>query len=198
VENAVSAFLDDDDDDEMTGALNELLKQSGDQLEDRLRIFLEAQGVCHWTPEAASEAPPDDHNAAEVAGGTERAFYLTENDMRTDQAARHGRQCATPDSPLVDARGVPVRVPIRLHDSGSGRPVPAQRPLPATPSGLLRVEAPPGEGFGRSGRSLSSGGWPVEHEPQGGGAVGRRRAITAPGALTSARAGARVGIQKYF
>jgi len=70
VSKAVNAHLSGHGDkDDLTDAMSALMKQSGDVLEDRLRLFLEGQGVRHWTPEVAKAAEASVVEASEGGGG---------------------------------------------------------------------------------------------------------------------------------
>jgi hypothetical protein len=91
-------------------ALEKLLKAHGDWLEDRCRLWLEAQGVRRW-----SVAAQPDNLDATGAPSVEPVYYVTENDLRAHQLKALGYEWCTPDFLFVDAQGLPVRVPVTFR-----------------------------------------------------------------------------------
>jgi hypothetical protein len=73
-------------------ALKKLLKAHGDWLEDRCRLWLEAQGVRRW-----SVAEQPDTLEATGAPSAESVYYVTENDLRAQQLKALGYEWCTPD-----------------------------------------------------------------------------------------------------
>lgn len=79
--------------------------------EDRVALWLEGQGIQHWSPEAVgggSDAATAEGNAAEAV------YYLTEDDLAEQQERELGHRRNTPDFVFVDAARELVQVPLQI------------------------------------------------------------------------------------
>ena len=84
-------------------------------LEDRLALWLEGQGIQHWTPEVAEAAAGAGEGAAvDTAAAAEAVYYLTEDDVGEQQERENGYRRATPDFVFVDSNREVVQVPLQI------------------------------------------------------------------------------------
>jgi len=114
-----------------TPAMRKLLKAYGDRLEDRCRLWLEAQGVRHWSAATQSSS---------VETTKEPVFYVTESDLRAQQLKVLGYEWCTPDFLFVDAQGLPVRVPVSFHKVQPGTATTALKSPPTFLASVLEVK----------------------------------------------------------
>jgi len=83
-------------------------------LEDRLALWLEGQGIQHWTPEVAEAAAGAGEGAAVDTAAAEAVYYLTEDDVGEQQERENGSRRHTPDFVFVDANREVVQVPLQI------------------------------------------------------------------------------------
>jgi len=85
-----------------TDALRKLKKEAGNILENQVELWLETQGIRHWTSGIAANAEDE-------------VFFLTEHDLMKSQTEEFGKPLHTPDFLFVDVNKNPVQIPIILE-----------------------------------------------------------------------------------
>mmetsp|Transcript_91597 Transcript_91597/g.261806 ORF Transcript_91597/g.261806 Transcript_91597/m.261806 type:complete len:522 (-) Transcript_91597:468-2033(-) len=94
--------------------LTQMKHGSAKCLEDRLALWLEGQGIQHWTPEVAEAAAGAGEGAAVDTAAAEAVYYLTEDDVGEQQERENGSRRHTPDFVFVDANREVVQVPLQI------------------------------------------------------------------------------------